>query len=253
MINYLVTLLLLAAVSLFAQDKLVVDYEMFTKMDMDNIETFSDGNISDKEWQTALKDAMAKPNYYKLILTPEESIFEFVEKVDNTQQEETGRVMISFGDKSVFYKNISEKITLRETNSWNVDYLITDSIKNYDWKITKESQDILGYETRKATAIVDSIKTITAWYAPKLTFKNGPDNFNGLPGLILKAEQTVKTKNNSIQTQTYTAISINVGDKKTKITRPKKGKKVTQEQFKKESDEQMQKMREMYNSGVDKD
>lgn len=253
MINYLVTILLLASISLFSQDKLIVEYEMFTKMDMENITTFSDGNISNKEWENALKDAMAKPNYYKLVLTPEESVFEFIEKVDNTQQAEQGRVMISFGDRSVFYKNLLEKVTLKEVNNWNVDYLITDSIKNYDWKITKESQEILGYETRKATAVVDSTKTITVWYAPKLAFKNGPENFNGLPGLILKAEQVAKTKDNNTRTQIYTAISINVGDKKTKITRPKKGKKVTQAQFKKESDEQMQKMKEMYSEGVDKD
>lgn len=253
MVNYLVVILVLSSISLFGQDKLIVEYETFTKVDLNNITTFSDGNISNKEWENALKDAMSKPNYYKLILNAEESVFEFVEKVNNAQQEDQGRVMISFGDRSVFYKNLSEKISLKESNSWNVDYLITDSIKNYDWKITKETQEILGYETRKATAIVDSTKTVIAWYAPKLAFKNGPDNFNGLPGLILKAEQTTKTKDSSNQTRTFTAVSITVGDHKTKITRPKKGKKITQEQFKKESDEQMQKMKEMYGGGVDKD
>lgn len=253
MINYLVAILVLASISVFGQDKLIVEYETFTKVDLNNITTFSDGNISNKEWENALKDAMSKPNYYKLILNAEESVFEFVEKVNNAQQEDQGRVMISFGDRSVFYKNLSEKISLKESNSWNVDYLITDSIKKYDWKITKETQEILGYETRKATAIIDSTKTVIAWYAPKLAFKNGPDNFNGLPGLILKAEQTTKTKDNSNQTRTFTAVSITVGDHKTKITRPKKGKKITQEQFKKESDEQMQKMKEMYGGGVDED
>src|SRR5690606_11937681 len=123
--------------------------------------------ISNKEIENALKDAMAKPNYYQLTLSPEESTFEFIEKVDNTQTEETGRVMISFGEKGIFYKNLPEKITLRESESWSQNYLINDSIKNYDWKITKETQEILGYETRKATAVVDSTTTIEAWYAPK--------------------------------------------------------------------------------------
>jgi len=87
--KYLLTTLLFASVSLFAQDKLVVEYEMFTKMELENMMTFSDGGISDKEWMDALKDAMAKPNYYQLTLSPEESTFEFIEKVDNTQTEET--------------------------------------------------------------------------------------------------------------------------------------------------------------------
>ena len=160
--------------------------------------------------------------------------------------------MISFGEKGIFYKNLPEKITLRESESWSQNYLINDSIKNYDWKITKETQEILGYETRKATAVVDSTTTIEAWYAPKLPFKNGPDDFDGLPGLILKVEQ-ISHHNDKSTTKTYTAISIKVGDEKTKITRPKKGKQVTPEEFKKENDEQMQKMREMYSEGVDKD
>ena len=250
--KYLLSSLFFVAAFLFAQDKLIVEYEMFTKMDLDDILTFSDGNIPDKEWQDALKDAMAKPSYYRLTLTPSESVFEFLEKVDNTQKEETGRVMISFGERGVFYKNLPEKITLKESNSWDKDYLINDSIKNYDWKIIKETQEILGYETRKATAVIDSTQTIEAWYAPKLAFKNGPDDFGGLPGLILKAEQTSKSKNKT-SIQTYTATSIKVGDDKTKITRPKKGKKVSPEEFKKENDEQMQKMKEMYDGGVEKD
>lgn len=246
-------ILFAAGILLNAQDKLIVEYESFTKMEMDNITTFSDSNIADKEWQDALKIAMETPSYYQLIMTSDESVYEYQERINNQQKDEGSRVYISLGQRGKLYKNLKENLVLREANSWNVDYLIQDSVKTYDWKITRESQEILGYEVRKATAEVDSTTNLVAWYAPRLSFKSGPDVYGGLPGLILKLERISKTKSGGEQTQTTTAISIQTGNEKTKITRPKKGKLVNQKEFKEENEKQMQKMKEMYDGGIDKD
>lgn len=236
-----------------AQDKLIVEYESFTKMDIENLLNGSEISVSDREIQDALKKAMETPSYYQLIMTSDESVYEYQERINNQQKEEGSRVSISFGQRGKLYKNLKENLVLREANSWNVDYLIQDSVKTYDWKITRESQDILGYETRKATAEIDSITNLVAWYAPRLSFKSGPDVYGGLPGLILKLEKNSKTKTGGVQTQTTTAISIQTGNEKTKITRPKKGKLVNQKEFKEENEKQMQRMKEMYDGGIDKD
>lgn len=236
-----------------AQDKLIVEYESFTKMDIENLLNGSEISVSDREIQDALKKAMETPSYYQLIMTSDESVYEYQERINNQQKEEGSRVSISFGQRGKLYKNLKENLVLREANSWNVDYLIRDSVKTYEWKITRESQDILGYETRKATAEIDSITNLVAWYAPRLSFKSGPDVYGGLPGLILKLEKISKTKTGGEQTQTTTAISIQTGNEKTKITRPKKGKLVNQKEFKEENEKQMQRMKEMYDGGIDKD
>lgn len=236
-----------------AQDKLIVEYESFTKMDIENLLNGSEISVSDREIQDVLKKAMETPSYYQLIMTSDESVYEYQERINNQQKEEGSRVSISFGQRGKLYKNLKENLVLREANSWNVDYLIQDSVKTYDWKITRESQDILGYETRKATAEIDSITNLVAWYAPRLSFKSGPDVYGGLPGLILKLEKNSKTKTGGVQTQTTTAISIQTGNEKTKITRPKKGKLVNQKEFKEENEKQMQRMKEMYDGGIDKD
>src|SRR5690554_4569492 len=78
-------ILFTAGIFLNAQDKLIVEYESFTKMEMDNITTFSDSNIADKEWQDALKIAMETPSYYQLIMTPDESVYEYQERINNQQ------------------------------------------------------------------------------------------------------------------------------------------------------------------------
>ena len=246
-------ILFTAGIFLNAQDKLIVEYESFTKMDIENLLNGSEISVSDREIQDALKKAMETPSYYQLIMTPDESIYEYQERINNQQKDEGSRVYISLGERGKLYKNLKENLVLREANSWNVDYLIQDSVKTYDWKITRESQEILGYEVRKATAEVDSTTNLVAWYAPRLSFKSGPDVYGGLPGLILKLERTSKTKSGGERIQTTTAISIQTGNEKTKITRPKKGKLVNQKEFKEENEKQMQKMKEMYDGGIDKD
>lgn len=244
------TLLFLQA---YSQDKLIVTYEMFTKMEAKALSVKTGENsISKQEIENALKDAMEKPSYYKLTLNQNESIYAYEERIDNTQKSEPGRIMISFGGRGKLYKNLSENLMLKETNSFGNDYLIKDTLENFAWKITKENKQILGQEVRKATATKDSTTIIEAWYAPKLSFKNGPEEYGGLPGLILQLTTTT-TDEEGDMSQTYTAISMETGDDKTKIERPKKGKTISQKEFSDLMEEQSKKFQEMYKDGVDKD
>lgn len=251
--RFIILIAILTCPSLFSQDKLKVEYEMFTKMDAEGVKVFVDGGgISQQQIEKAVKDAGERPSYYDLTVSADESIFEYKEKVDNQQNEEKSNFYISFGSKGKYYKNITENLSLRETNSWNKDLIVKDSLKDYDWKITRETKEILGYEVRKATSTKDSA-TITAWYAPKLTLKNGPEDFWGLPGLILEIENIQHNKNGGKQTQTYQAIALNVATDKDKIERPKKGKLLSPKEFDEFNKEQMEKMKDMYGGGVEKD
>ena len=64
-------------------------------------------------------------------------------------------------------------------------YLVNDSLAKYDWKITGEVRDIAGFECKKAvTKICDSV-VVVAFYTDQIPVQAGPENFNGLPGMIL--------------------------------------------------------------------
>jgi len=239
-----------------AQEKLIVEYESRMEFDAEAFEknvSVSGAQIAKQEVIDALKESMKNPNYYTLRLTPSESEFKYIEKVSNEQPQE-GRVKVKIvsGGTGVTYKNLNEKISLQSQESWNQNFLIKDSLKNYNWKISKESKEILGYEVRKAEAKIDSAQTAVAWYAPKLPYKNGPENYQGLPGLIMEIEisdQSDEEKRKFI----YKAISVNVDSENKPIERPKKGKEISAKEFEKLNKEQMEKMKEMYGGGVDKD
>lgn len=57
----------------------------------------------------------------------------------------------------------------------------------FDWKITSEMKEILGYSCVKATCDFRGRKW-NVWFTMDISLQDGPWKFNGLPGLILKAE-----------------------------------------------------------------
>ena len=249
-------ILLFVSILAFSQEKLIVEYESRMEFDAEAFEknlSVSGGNVAKQEIIDALKESMTKPNYYKLTLTPNESLFEYVEKIENEQPSDSRvKVKMYAGGNGILYKNLSEKLSLNQQESWNQKFIVSDSLETYNWKISKESKEILGFEVRKAEAKVDTAQTAIAWYAPKLPYKNGPESYQGLPGLILEIEisdHSDDEKRKSI----YKAISLNVDNENEPIERPKKGKEISSADFEKFNKEQMEKMNKMYEGGVDMD
>ena len=64
-------------------------------------------------------------------------------------------------------------------------YLVRDSLQKYEWKISGETRDIAGFECRKATAKIADSVVVVAFYTDQIPVTGGPENFNGLPGMIL--------------------------------------------------------------------
>lgn len=249
-------LLLISSLTLFAQEKLVVEYESRMEFDVEAFEKnmdFGGSNVSKDEVMQALKESMTKPSYYQLTLTPDESEFKYVERISNDQPKE-GRIRIemSSGGRGVTFKKLSENLSLRTADAFNQNFLVKDSITNYNWKISKESKEILGYEVRKAETIIDSTQNVIAWYAPKLPYKNGPAEYHGLPGLILEIE-TTDNSDEEKRKYIFKAISLKVDSDKKPIERPTKGKETNSKDFDKFLKEQSEKMKEMYGGSVDKD
>lgn len=61
----------------------------------------------------------------------------------------------------------------------------------FNWKLEPETEKIGGYEAHKATTEFGGRQWV-AWYSTELPFPDGPYKFSGLPGLIVKIEDTGK-------------------------------------------------------------
>ncbi|WP_431158949.1 GLPGLI family protein [Winogradskyella poriferorum] len=87
---------------------------------------------------------------------------------------------------------------------------------------------------------IDIPKTIevVAWYTPQIPVNQGPDDYWGLPGLILEV--------NADKTTILCSKIVMNPEEKEEINKPKKGDEVTQAEYNEIITKKMQEMREMY-------
>lgn len=224
-----------------AQERLKVEYEVLPYYESNEKSPF---------------EVTALSSIYELLVDQEESQYNFIEKIDNTQKEPGQGMSATMQVRSTgtLYKNTKNGTWTEDVLFENKTYLIKDSLKNLDWTITKEKRNIAGFDVLKATTTMDDkYKTeVTAWYAPKLNFKNGPDEFWGLPGLILEIETEIKHENGGREGKKIVAQKVAVVP--SKIKAPSKGEVISKKDFGDMQEAHYKQMMEMFQSpGVDKD
>lgn len=112
-------------------------------------------------------------------------------------------------------------------------YLLKDSMKNYQWKITNETRTIAGFECRKAVTIICDSVYIVAFYTDEIAVSSGPESFGGLPGMILGLAVP------RLQV-TWFATKVELKEPSEAMLNPKqKGKAVTWEFFSKDLNKAM--------------
>lgn len=153
----------------------------------------------------------------------------------------------------------ARKIELREF--FDKKFLITDSIRRGNWKLSDETKTILNHTCRKATSQrigkrmmmnmdngkmerkeIDDTSAIVAWFTTDIPVSAGPEVQGQLPGLILSLE----TNNGRT---VYTAVEISPKADIASIKEPTKGKKVTPEEFIKERNKMMEEMQKNNQGG----
>ncbi len=174
------------------------------------------------------------------------------------------RFMAAGGGNNIYYKDTKQKTYANQNELFGKVFLIKDSLPNLEWKLEKDSKMIGNYLCFKATAEKkvsqlqvnfrggprnnnndekpkDSLpKTtlITAWYTPQIPVNQGPNEYWGLPGLILEVnyDKTVLL---------CTKIVINPKEKES-IAIPDKGKEVTQTEYEDIVAKKMKEMQDQY-------
>jgi GLPGLI family protein len=64
-------------------------------------------------------------------------------------------------------------------------YLLQDSARKLDWKITQETREVAGFECKKAVAKICDSVYVVAFYTNQILVSGGPESFSGLPGMIM--------------------------------------------------------------------
>lgn len=71
------------------------------------------------------------------------------------------------------------------------NYYKVNMNKKLNWQISPEKDQFLGMPVQKATTVLNKRKW-TVWFTPDIPIQDGPYLFQGLPGLVVKAEDENK-------------------------------------------------------------
>lgn len=278
---YSTILLLIFSLQSFAQNiSGQAFYESKTTVDLDAFDP--NGQLTEDMKKMAaqmMKSSLEKT--YILTFNKEESIYKEEEKLTSGPSNPGFQMMMGSFMPGAQYKNLKTGELLEENEFFGKEFLVNEKMEQLDWKLEKESKQIGEYVVFKATAIkkvnpndmslarpkkknekessrvkkdtsqiqdpMDMIEIpeeieVTAWYTPQIPVSNGPGEYGGLPGLIMELN-VYRT------TLLCSKIILNPKDAE-KIQVPKKGKKVTREEYTKIVKEKTEELRDNFqNSG----
>ena len=89
------------------------------------------------------------------------------------------------GEQNRVYTDFDTDTRTTAKTVFEEEYLIKDSIRKIDWKLTDEFRDIAGFRCRRANALILDSIYVVAFYTDEIHVSGGPDAFSGLPGMIL--------------------------------------------------------------------
>jgi GLPGLI family protein len=139
--------------------------------------------LEDDSWLENLKDKIPqfRTDYFYLSFKDNKTLFE--KEKDNDQ-----KIPFFDDDKSlddVTYTDLQTQKFVKKENVFEQVFLLSDSIRKIDWRITNDTREIAGFECRKAVGVVLDSIYVVAFYTDQITVSGGPFSFCNLPGMIL--------------------------------------------------------------------
>ena len=86
---------------------------------------------------------------------------------------------------NTIYTDLQTSNFIMQKKVFEETFLVKDSTRKINWKITSETKEIAGYTCRRANALILDSVYVVAFYTDKISVSGGPESFSGLPGMIL--------------------------------------------------------------------
>lgn len=161
---------------------------------------------------------------FTLVFNKEESFYAMKEMLALDNDREHKIAILFTRGKEKIYLNTHENKKLWATETYG-NFIVESELDDFDWKITNETKQIMGYQCYKATGLISNKKypEVVAWFTTQIPVNIGPKNYTGLPGLILELEEGQLI---------YYATKVKLNPKKKiAINRPIKGEVVSAKQY----------------------
>lgn len=226
-----------------------------------------DSTQINSEMQKQMKEMLKKrfQKTFKLSFNQEASIYKEEESLAPPQVGGSNMQVMVVGPNSgsdILYKNTKSNTFTNQKDVLGKIFLVKDKLEPIEWSLGSDTKYIGEYICYKATFTreiqissnvrlrgasttnneatepVTETQTVTAWYTTEIPVNNGPENYQGLPGLILEVtagkQQIVCSK-----------IVLNPATK-IDIKEPTKGKVINQAEYDEIMEKKRKEMMERY-------
>jgi GLPGLI family protein len=218
----------------------------------------------------AVNDPMAqmmpksRTDKFELTFGNNQSLWKHIDEDDNTDEINGNGMqirMVGPGQNDIVFHDFTAAKKVEQRDMMDKKFIVTDSIRKMNWKLTGETQTILGHLCQKAVAQrtgkrtqmtmdngkmerkeINDTTNIIAWFTPDIPVPAGPEVQGQLPGLILLLDMNDGR-------MVYKAIDLQTKADVATIKEPTKGKKVTPDEFTKEREKMMEEMQKNNQGG----
>jgi GLPGLI family protein len=206
----------------------------------------------------------SRTDKFELSFGNNQSLWKHMEEDNTADEMNNGGMqirMIGPGQDDIIFCNFDAGRKTEQRSMFDKKFIVADSIKKLNWKITGETKTILAHVCQQALAPrygkrtmmtmengklerkeMNDTTNIVAWFTTDIPVSAGPEVQGQLPGLILALDMNDGR-------MVYQALEISPKVNLASIKEPVKGKKVTPEEFRTETQKMMEEMQKNQGSG----
>jgi GLPGLI family protein len=139
--------------------------------------------------------------------------------------------------EDITYTDLKTGAMLEQRDLMGRKFLVSGDASRRKWQMTGKQKTILTYPCQEAISY--GVDTVQAWFTTAIPVSGGPQDWRGLPGMILEGSRLS-------QNGTLNVKATQVEEGAVSIEAPTEGKKVTKEEFEKIQKEKMKEMQEQF-------
>lgn len=229
-LKFPILLFTLFTYSLLAQQPAKISKVIYKKSTYEK----KDIEIEDVKMQKIMDEVVAinERIQYALVFNKKQSSYTMEKTLDLDVNSPMYKLAV--GSPKIYYKNLETNDHVRYSNSLGKPFNVKIKKNKYQWKITTETKKIGNYLCYKAIGTYEEYNALkddyssfnpVVWFTNQIPVPFGPEDFNGLPGLVLEATNNGQTfiYAESIELEKYT-------DSDYPIKKPK-AKEITSQEY----------------------
>ncbi len=149
-----------------------------------NVQRQYDPSEDESDWfkEFLSKQPKFHTTYFDLYFNESRSVYQPGRETDDVKR---NIWLLGPAKDNKVWKDLEHEQTRNLKNIFEETFLLTDSSRRINWKISDETRDIAGFECRKAVGIICDSVYVVAFYTDEIIASGGPESFSGLPGMIL--------------------------------------------------------------------